>query len=296
MSLPRYEQAPFYRPYAEGLYGPRLGLSPCPPERWLEVDARYTEDLAYKHRTFAERPGAVLQALPGSAPACAELEAAIDAWARDYGVPLAPSPTAGDPSESAPLVQAGLRTAEDLCLMRPPEEPDGEYVLAAAFLAMPGGWRLSDKIGKAMPGVHAPVPGYAGKLADPVRRLFARLPEGTILQRANWHLTPFPDRWMLGDGIKAHWDGAAALDAERIIPALSVRVERQTLSRLPESGWIVFTIRTLIDPLERVLAVPQAEGLVRAVAAMQDETAQHLRLTRFRAPLLEALKKRGFSA
>ena len=48
-----------------------------------------------------------------------------------------------------------------------------------------------------------------------------------------------------------------AIDPARAADALHVRVERQTLRRLPNSGGMVFTIRLWIDPLSAIAADPQ---------------------------------------
>ena len=64
------------------------------------------------------------------------------------------------------------------------------------------------------------------------------------------------------------------------------RVERQTLRRLPQSGDILFTIRTFIDPLSSLEARPDlAAGLRGAVADMPEGMQRYKSLIPFRDAL-----------
>ena len=68
---------------------------------------------------------------------------------------------------------------------------------------------------------------------------------------------------------------AAATPKEAALDVLHLRVERQTISKLPDSGLLLFTIRIAVDPLaaalsspDRVYAFRQAwEGTDKALAA-----------------------------
>src|SRR5262245_38223608 len=84
---------------------------------------------------------------------------------------------------SAPIVRASLLVPDDLCLM---EERNGLYRLTAACVCAPSYWRLADKIGRALDGIHAPVPTLNEKLAPSMRQFFARLPDGAVFERRNW--------------------------------------------------------------------------------------------------------------
>ena len=74
---------------------------------------------------------------------------------------------------------------EDFCLL---QERDGRYILTAAVLCFPAHWLLSEKIGRPLIEIHAPVPGFAEQLGNPVERLFERLDPEKPVQRRNWSL------------------------------------------------------------------------------------------------------------
>jgi hypothetical protein len=76
------------------------------------------------------------------------------------------------------------------------------------------------------------------------------------------------------------------VDAGNAGEALFVRVERQTLSRLPRTGAILFTIHTRSRPLAAVAGEPgRARRLLDAVRTMPPEMARYKGI----APLRDAL-------
>ena len=58
---------------------------------------------------------------------------------------------------------------------------------------------------------------------------------------------------------------SAPLQASEIGKRLHVRVETQTLRKLPQTGWIIFTIRTALTPLETWQDDRPALGELRAL-------------------------------
>jgi hypothetical protein len=140
-----------------------------------------------------------------------------------------------------PIVRASLLVPDDLCLM---EELDGRYRLTAACVCAPSYWRLAEKIGRTLDGIHAPVPTLNAKLAPSMQQFFARLSNDAVFERRNWLIhtnaelyQPVSDIWRR---IQPHE-----------VAALVVRTERQTLKRL-DATRIVFTIRVTCHPLGEI--------------------------------------------
>ncbi|TGQ25043.1 heme-dependent oxidative N-demethylase subunit alpha family protein, partial [Mesorhizobium sp. M4B.F.Ca.ET.214.01.1.1] len=71
----------------------------------------------------------------------------------------------------APLVAASLLVQEDLILMR--RDVSG-WRLAAGSLCFPSSWALTEKFGKPLQQIHAPVPGFGPgtRPADLINRMF----------------------------------------------------------------------------------------------------------------------------
>ncbi|MEL7227186.1 MAG: heme-dependent oxidative N-demethylase subunit alpha family protein, partial [Cyanobacteria bacterium J06576_12] len=71
---------------------------------------------------------------------------------------------------------------------------------------------------------------------------------------------------------------------------LWLRVERQTLRRLPVSGGVLFTIRTYVYPMVAVMAVSGAPGeLAQAIRSLSPNMQKYKNLLPFRAALLKYL-------
>jgi hypothetical protein len=248
--------------------------------------------MAERRRLLAERHDEVFAATPGSEAASAEalemvsgyLTAHHPDWFSRDGERILNHLT-GETlhlCSADRLELAGRLVQEDLCLI---EQRERVPVFTAAVLCFPSRWRLIDKIGKPLSAVHGPVPFYADRLAAPVDRLMRHLKAGRIASRLNWSLLDDPALFQPG--------GKWITDAETHITAgnagsrIYLRVERQTLRRLPDSGAVLFGIRVHVYPLESVIIRPDlAAGLADAVRALPQEILQYKSVLPFRAALL----------
>ena len=194
---------------------------------------------------------------------------------------------------------------EDLVLLR--QRGDDPAVLCAACVCFSFG-QLRAKLGSPLAGVHAPVPGYARSLGRPLDRIFAGLKPSKGLWRHNFefrwtgellHPSATGDPLAKGDLTHLSEPTSAATEAA---PARSprgprdmhLRVEYQTISRLPRSDHILFTIRSYIDPLPRVAAhLPSAAVLASRVEALGDAFAEYKGVTREMRPRLVAYLRAG---
>lgn len=229
-----------------------IGMRPISPPDWIEVDSRLPDYLNEKARLETVDLAAVFRAEPGSVTAQRELldtltenlAAHHPETYRRHGDRME-MPAAGRTialrAEDPPLLTASRLVQEDICLMH---RTDEGWRLVAAALAFPSSWRLADKIGRPMDAIHAPVPGFAGRMDQMVTRIFDNLAPMQPVERFNWSLyddsrlhqpEPRPKSWRNAEG---------AMEAARV----HVRVERQTLTKLPLSGDIAFTIRVHQGP------------------------------------------------
>ncbi len=216
---------------------------------WLVVDRERDGELAIKARLLQERPSEVFAAREGSDEPGRETLDLVVAECERLGLDR---PAQAPATESAhgpglhPLDLAGRLIQEDLCLLAP--GPAG-WVLAAASLCFPSRWRLADKLGRTQADVHGPVEGYRAHLAPRVDRMFDRLGD-RIVWRRNWFVHPDPQLFQPDRPV----DGDPVIEGSRCGAELFLRSERQTLRRLPATGWILFTIRTQQEPLATFLA------------------------------------------
>lgn len=286
-------------PFGPGPYRMSMDLTTVPEAAWFEIDTLYPAEMAEKQRLLAERRVEVFAAEPGSEAARAEtlevvagaLAAHHPGWFERDGAVLRNRLTgeAWDVAAPAldPLELAGRLVQEDLCLIQ--VSPDGAPLLTAAILCFPSRWRLSEKIGKPLAAVHGPVPLYADRLARPVDRFMRHVKAGHVACRLNWSLPDDPalfqptGKWRTG----AQPEITAANAGEKVF----LRVERQTLRRLPATGAVLFGIRVHVYPLTRV--AHHAADLAAAVRALPHEIMHYKSLLPFREALLAWLDKRG---
>jgi len=116
--------------------------------------------------------------------------------------------------------------------------------------ARPGDWRLVAGVLCAptldLGGLHGPVPGGDPELAGRIGRVFTGLRPGAVLERFNWTVQASDERYTPQRPEAA---GKAVSD-------LHLRVERQTVRKLADTGAVVFTIRICLDPLAAMLRDP----------------------------------------
>lgn len=267
-------------PFAEGGTRHRIGVRPVEPGQWLEISGDdVAEQVAAKARVLETQRASVLGVLPAAEPACIELRDLVRAQ-------LPEGWTASVPAGCHPLEEAARLVPEDFCVHLP--DPDtGPLTLMAGCVCFPNRWSLLDKLGHPVTAIHEPVPRYDPQLARPVERLMARLPEGRILERHNWAVVESGELHApLRTAERAReWSG---VDSD---PWL--RIERTTLRRLPRTGAVVFTIRTLTAPLDVIDADGEAAGLLAdAIRELPGEVAGYkLGPPAARTALLERLTR-----
>jgi hypothetical protein len=284
--------------FCGGHYRLAMGLTPLNEAEWLIPDASLPETLAAKRALLATRFESVLRVLPDANAASVEL---LELLATHLPRHFPNTYRLGDDGKlinnasnetwdiaAAPLHAldlAGRLVAEDLCLL---EASNAGYRLIGATLCFPNRWLLAEKIGQPLDIIHDPVPGFAPALQRPVAHFFAALKPDRILARVNWGIADDPTPYQpIGR------DADAAITAETAGAALYLRIERQTLRRLPESQAVLFTIRTEIKPLDQAVATPaDAIDLAGAIRDMSPAMLRYKHLTAVVPALLAWLETR----
>jgi hypothetical protein len=269
-----------YIPFDDRPFRLRMGLRPLDLAAWLEVDEHLADDLALKRQLVEERYDDVVAIVddPAVHAAAAEL---WDFVLRDATPPwfaAVQNPEGGgDEGGLHPIVRCGLSTQEDWALMVP---VDGELVLAAACICFPTRWVLSTKIGKPMAAVHEHVAYYDEHLSTTVDSFFGRITVDKPVWRLNWNLMDDPALYQpIGTSPPGVHPGITPDNAgER----LWLRVERQTLRRLPETGAVAFGIRIHQRPVSALLDSPDDLATLRtAIANLPPETFDYKSLGGF---------------
>jgi hypothetical protein len=297
--IPALAAEVIHLPFEAGPYRMAMGLVAVPLSEWFELDERYCRDIAERRQLLAHSHDLVFGALPGSEAArCEALEMVAayltachpEAFSRQ-GTTLRNHLTGDEwdleAPERDPLEVAGLLVQEDLCIIQINEA--GQPLFAAAVLCFPTRWRLHEKLGRPLPEVHGPVPLYAGRLAAPVDRFMRNVKPGHIAMRLNWSVVDSPAMFQP----EGKWRDSPnhEVTAENAGRRLHLRVERQTLRRLPRSGAVLFGIRVHSYRLESAIrSAAEAARLASAVRALPEEIALYKSLRPVRTALLEWLE------
>jgi dimethylamine monooxygenase subunit A len=290
-----------YLPFESGPYRMSMALTTVPENAWFELDARYADEMAERRRLLAARHHDVFGVLPISAAARAEtlretvtyLTSFAPQWFARQGDTLENALTGETWDLTAPqcdpLELAGRLVQEDLCII---QQGDEGPMFTAAVLCFPTRWRLHEKLGKPLVSVHGPVPFYAERLAAPVDRFMSRVKSGHIASRLNWSVLDDPAMFQPAGKWREQRD--ATITADNAGERLYLRVERQTLRRLPETEAILFGIRVHSYPLARAITVPVAASrLAEAVRALPEATVRYKSLKVFGPALLAWLDARS---
>lgn len=228
---------PPYLPFLNGPLSLAPGLKPIDPATWLHPDTE-VHTLADKRRVMRDHRSEVYGAREGSDRAAQELASAVHALAGQ-----------GEGDWASALEAAASTVSDDLCVLM--KDGEGLWRLGAASLCAPTFWRLDEKLGEPLGGLHAPVPGANPGMVGRIHRMFDAIQPGQVLERFNWTVQPGMARFTPSQA--PFREIAAGMPAEGALDALWLRVERQTISKLPDSGAVVFTIRVAIDPLRAAL-------------------------------------------
>ncbi|MGA0236324.1 MAG: heme-dependent oxidative N-demethylase family protein [Alphaproteobacteria bacterium] len=232
----------------------RIGLQPLDLAEWFELDDQLDHYRAEKDRLTATKGAAVFREEPGTTQAQAEVRALIEANLRDHHPQVALPKDSGGP----PILEAARMVQEDLLLLR---RDDSGWRLVAATLHFPSSWSLAEKFSLPLDQIHGNVPefGPGTRNASLMARIFDGLKVDQPVQRMNWSLYPTAT---LHHPYSAR-SREANPDRHTLDAQSFIRVERQTLRKLPQSGDILFTVRIYLDPLAQLAKHPGALDRLR---------------------------------
>ena len=294
--------AEIHTPYDGSSKPFNIGVRPLDLKDWIEIDANLPTYLSEKERHYRDDRKQVIVSEATSIAAQMEVlhllsehmcqrypetyrktETGIDILNGQFHVAL-------DDQSLPPLAIAAKLVQEDLVLMS--ASPEG-WRLVAASLCFPSAWNLLEKFGHPLHKVHGPVPGFGTgtRNASVIDRMFDNLRPEQPVMRWNWSLHE--------DGQlhhpTSHSGSESRFGSGDIGGHVFLRVERQTLRKLPKSGDIIFTVRIYLDPLEVLQTMPEGNKLAAAIdeqlGALSTEQESYKGLIGERKRLSERLKQ-----
>ena len=238
----------------------RLGAFPVEISNWLLRDAETDLTITLKKKLLSTRRDEVVGLLPGGQDVAQEAAQIIGQWA---GVEI--TSTGIDA-----LVDASLLVADDLAVLQPIKSTDGveQLLLTAAVVCCPSRWMLAEKMGHDMLTIHRPVAKYAEQVGAAVDNYFQRITAEKTVWRSNWIIQDHPALFQ---------PQIPSVPLAKSPDELWIRMERQTLRRLPKTGGILFTIRGYQQPLSEYLSRSQeiAQNIRTMLERLPDDVAQY---------------------
>jgi dimethylamine monooxygenase subunit A len=191
-----------------------------------------------------------------------------------------------DSRQCCRLAELALRVQEDLLVLR----GDEDLSLAGGVLCFPNAWCLPEKLGLPFLRIHNEVPLFEEQLGDMAKRLLQRLEAGRPVWRMNWAIKRTRALALPPTENQRLHRGAG-------VPAVSeagnkcwFRVERQTLSRLPQTGGVLFTVRTLQCRVSE-LSVRQQRMLLHVLETAPAAVLDYKGIAWFAEPLCAWLRQ-----
>ncbi|ANB11986.1 hypothetical protein AWJ20_214 [Sugiyamaella lignohabitans] len=156
------------------------------------------------------------------------------------------------------------------------DEKTQQYYLRAGSFAFPSGFNPAEKLNLALKDIHGPVPLYKEKIENAMDRFFHKIEVGKWVQRYNWSIQGHTNLYAptlnhAKKGAKLKAINPDELDFDKVF----LRVERQVLTRLPNTKHLLFTIRTYVTPLSQIREEDRALELVEAIDNLPDNVAHY---------------------
>ena len=193
-----------------------------------------------------------------------------------------------------PLRQMSRFIEEDFMLI---QDIDGAQTITAASNAYSSSGRLVNSVGRNVAWAHEPVPQLTAKLGPRIDRMIGSIHADMPCERFNWQLTPLATKFF------PHMAHAANADAMRRIcddlrrnpqraeELLWIRVERQTLLRLPESRAVAFTLHTFSDPLASLKSdVESLRAILTLIRSYSDDRLEYSEMNYIRDSVVNWLE------
>lgn len=301
-------------PFADR-FNDKMGVNPLPDGQGrVEVGTAYEAEISLKRKRLAEHPDYYYRALPGTEDAQWEvlglllhdlhrldddrffLQKSGNCWHWQNGLLNEETELVFGKPETLPLAAldwVGRQVQEDLLLLAgtPP-------VLVAGQLCFANDWSLEEKIGLPFAAIHAPVGDSVAPMLRAAGTFVERLPAHRPVWRLNWsfkHSDELDQTTRHAPRLKAELAALApTLTPDTVGERLFVRVERQTLTRLPQSGAVLFTVRTHQNRLAAEAANPdRAARMLAVLRGTPPGLLDYKSITPFLAPLLRFLEEKS---
>lgn len=244
------------------------------PDFWIELESTYRERIAQRRVLYAAHGSKVMAAKPGTELASRELvEMVVQFLCARYPSQFDFDKCTGlfrnhilETSSNIKIIDPWTFLLENVpedFLITQKDETTGLYAMKAGIVCSALGWNLETKMGKPLHEIHGAVPDYKEKMQLSMDRYFSKMVPDKPIQRGSWTLEVGQPLYMQQD--HPHFALRRRQHASLRVEDIHLRVDWQTLRRLPLSQTIVFNYKALFTPLIEFRTEPYIPKLVMKI-------------------------------
>ncbi len=169
----------------------------------------------------------------------------------------------------------------DFCLL---DQRNNNLYMDGGMVTSQADWSLDFDLGMSFVEWHGPVPlAHEAGIFDRALRFLLALQQNKPVRRLNWTMTVNPRLDTSPETYPQWGPDRASLTMENIGRKLFLRVELQTLFRLPRSNGVLFGVRCYLISLEDIVRVPNwARRAHRVLRTLPPELVDYKGMTRYR--------------
>ncbi len=163
------------------------------------------------------------------------------------------------------------------------DQREDNLFLDAGMVTSQADWSLDFNVGMSFMQWHGPVPlAHQAGVFERALKYLLLIRQGQPVRRLNWTMTVNPRLDTAPETFPEWGPDRASLTPENIGRKLHLRVELQTLWRLPRSNALLFPIRCYLASLDELVRVPKwGKRLSRVLATLPPPLAEYKGLSRF---------------
>jgi dimethylamine monooxygenase subunit A len=194
-----------------------------------------------------------------------------------------------------PLEWMGRQVQEDLVLL----SADASATFVGGLLCFANGWAIRDRLGKSFLEVHQHTPRATMPSVEAGARFLQTLKPGRTFWRMSWNFKLSAEMDLTTRHQPAYQADftrrAPKLTAHDVGHAVFIRIERQTLTRLPRSQGVLFGIHTYISSVAEEAADPaRARSILNVLRGAPRDVKDYKAITPIESPLVSFLEARAF--
>ncbi|KAJ4256924.1 hypothetical protein NW762_009020 [Fusarium torreyae] len=290
-----------FRPF-RWTYHQTMSLMKFEPDFWIELERNYFDRLKQRKQLWDQYGTDILNYAPGSELACRELmEMVLQYLCIRYpnSFSLTESNTVfrnnllnetTNLTTTHPLHVLFQHVPEDFAIMLR-DERDGMYYLKAGFICSSIGWTFGTHFERQLRAIHTEVNDYEEKMAKSMDRFFSKMPVNKPIQRGSWFIEDWEPLFVTPTEYKKN--GGTRHQGERVtIEQCHLRVDWQTLRRLPLSGAIVFNFKAIFTPMMELRDEPYIPSILyKQITEGKPHLTDAKVHKHIREPVLDALQE-----